>query len=293
MDIEIKKAVIPAAGLGTRFLPITKSVPKELLPIVDKPALQYVVEEALESGLDEIILVKSKGKGLIEDYFSRSTEYEKLLEEVNKKSLLDDINELISRLKLKTTIQRKPRGLGDAVLCAKELVGDEPFVLILPDVIIKSDPPCSKQLIDAYKRLGKSVIYTQETPYEELHLYGVLDIENSVGPLHKIKGVVEKPSPDEAPSNMTVVGRYLFTTSIFRYLEEVKPGKNGEIQLTDAITAMAASEGVYAIEHEALVFDTGDKLGFIKASVYFGSHDARLGKALTKYMAELLGYQKE
>lgn len=284
---DVKKAVIPVAGLGTRFLPITKVLPKELLPIVDKPSVQYVIEEAVASGIETIILVNSRDKKLIEAYFMRTPKYEKMLKKLGKYNLLKELNSFIDRFRIETVFQEEPKGLGHAVYCAKDAVGGEPFVLLLPDVIIESDPPCSRQLIDVYQRIGKSVIYTEHTPREKIHLYGVLNIENSVGPLHKLKNLVEKPSPDKAPSDLTIVGRYLFTPSIFPLIEKTKPGKGGEIQITDAMTDLAQTEGLYAFEHEAHVFDTGDKLGFMKAQLYFGLKNPEFGEAIKNYMAQL------
>jgi len=282
MPQSVKKVVIPAAGLGTRFLPMTKVFPKELLPIVDKPALQYVIEEAVDSGIDEIILVISKGKETIAEYFTHNKEYEAKLKELGKEKLLDELNDFIKRFKITLAYQDEPKGLGHATYCAKDAVGDEPFILILPDVIIESDPPCSKQLIDVYNRIGKSVIYTEHTPRDQLHLYGVLDLESSVGPLHKIRQMIEKPSADEAPSDLTIVGRYLFTSSIFPLIEQTKPGKGGEIQITDAMTELAKTEGLYAFEHEAKVFDTGDKLGYMRANVHYGVRNSDFGENLKK-----------
>lgn len=288
MGREVKKAVIPVAGLGTRFLPMTKSVPKELLPIVDKPAIQYVIEEAVESGIETIILVTSPEKAAVIDYLTHNPKFAKALEKIGKDHLLEDLNAFISRFDVRTAIQKEPKGLGHAVYCARKEVGDEPFVLLLPDMIIVSDPPCSKQLIDVYGRVGHGVIYTEHMPRERLHAYGVIDIESSVGPLYKIKTLVEKPEPGKAPSDLIIVGRYLLPPSIFGLLEDTKPGKGGEIQITDALSELAATEGLYAFEHEAKIFDTGDKLGYLKANFYFGLKSKEFGPELRKYLGQLM-----
>lgn len=282
---SVKKAVIPVAGLGTRFLPMTKVFPKEMLPIVDKPALQYVIEEAVDSGIDEIILVTSREKETIKDYLTHLPKYEKMLKKMGKLDLLEGLNEFIDRFNVVTCYQDEPKGLGHAVHCAKKAVGNEPFILILPDVIIESDPPCSKQLIDVYERTGHGVIYTEHTPMDQIEAYGVIDVDSSVGPLHKIKSLIEKPEPKDAPSDLTVVGRYLLPPSIFKLIEETKPGKGGEIQVTDALTRLAETEGLYAFEHEARVFDTGDKLGYMKAIIHFVLSDERFAEDIKEFMS--------
>lgn len=284
---EVKKAVIPVAGLGTRFLPMTKSVPKELLPIVDKPSLQYVVEEVVASGVETIILVNSKGKESVEGYLRHNKEYEDMLKEKGKYYLIEELCKFIDRFDVRVAIQDEPKGLGHAILCARDEVGDDPFVILLPDVIVESDPPCSAQMINAYKKTGCGIIYTEHTPRERLHLYGVLDIENEDGPLYRIKDLVEKPQPESAPSDLTIVGRYLCPASIFKYIEETKPGKGGEIQITDALTKLAKSEGLYGLEHPAKVFDTGDKLTYMKANFYYGVNHPELGSELKKYLESL------
>lgn len=284
---SVKKAVIPVGGLGTRFLPMTKVVPKELLPIVDKPAIQYVVEEAVASGIETIVLVISKGKESIKTYLSRYPEYEQRLKKMNKLNLLDELNQFTDRFNVEVVYQNEPKGLGHAVYCAKDACQGEPFILILPDVIVKSTPPCSKQLIDVYNETGLGVIYTEHTPREQLGAYGVIDVASSNGPLHKIKRLIEKPRPEEAPSDLTIVGRYLLPSSVFPLIENTKPGHGGEIQITDALSGLAQTEGLYALEHKANVFDTGDKLGYMKANMYFGLQNEKMGTALRKYLATI------
>ena len=280
----IKKAVIPVAGLGTRFLPVTKSLPKELLPIGTKPTLHMVIDEAVSSGLTEIIFVNSPQKKLIEDYFSLDTAYDMELEKKHKGGLLAELKTLLQKIFITSVPQREPKGLGHAILCAKEAVGDEPFVVILPDVLIESEVPCSRQLIEAYEKTGSSVNATEHTSREKLSLYGIYDIAKSEGKFHWARSVIEKPEASKAPSDFSVVGRYLFTPDVFEILENTPPGKNGEIQLADAMNTLAKSGRMIAYEYEGRQFDTGDEEGFIKANLYYG---------LKKYPNEIGAYIKQ
>lgn len=266
----IRKAVIPVAGLGTRFLPVTKAVPKELLPIGTKPTLQIVIEEAIAAGITEVILIASPYKREIENYFKRHTSYDKALAAQKKETLLHDFRRLTDKISLTSVDQDKPLGLGHAILCAKKAVGNEPFIICLPDVLIESRTPCVKQLITAHERTGVSVNATEHTPREQISLYGVYDIESSEGRLHKARRVIEKPSAAEAPSDLSVVGRYLFTPDVFSILADTKPGRGGEIQLADAMDTLAKAGRMYAYEYEGRQFDTGDKLGFLKANIFYG-----------------------
>lgn len=283
MASTVRTAVIPVAGLGTRFLPVTKVVPKELLPIGTLPTLHMVIEEAADSGIDRIVLVSSPQKKLIEEYFEKNTSYEKALAEKNKGHLLDEQHKLADRVEVVSVMQNNPKGLGHAILCAKDAVGDEPFVIILPDVLIESETPCCKQLVDAYEKTGCSVNATEHTPREQIHLYGIYDIGKTEGGYHWAKGVVEKPSADEAPSDFSVVGRYLFTPDVFTILENTPPGKGGEIQLADAMNTLAGEERMVAYEYEGHQYDTGDEQGFIKANIHYG---------LKKYPEELKAFMK-
>ncbi len=287
MSAPVRKAVIPVAGLGTRFLPVTRTVAKELLPIGTKPSLQLVIEEAQAADITEIILVTSPHKHEIEDYFKRNTPYDKALASQKKETLLHDFHRrLTDKISLTTVVQEKPLGLGHAILCAKEKIGDEPFVVCLPDVLIESRTPCIRQLISAYEKTGCAVNATEHTPRDKIHLYGVYDIASSEGRLHKARRVIEKPSPEEAPSDFSVVGRYLFTADVFSILEETKPGRGGEIQLADAMDTLAKSGRMYAYEYEGQQFDIGDRLGFLKANIFYGYREfpAELGK----FMKEII-----
>lgn len=267
---EVKKAVIPVAGMGTRFLPVTKMVPKELLPVVTTPTLQLVVEEAAKSGITEIVLVSSREKESLNNYFRNDTGYDKKLAELGKSHLLEGLNSLLSQIKITIVFQYEPLGLGHAVLCAKKAVGREPFLVILPDVLVESEIPCCKQLIDAFQKTGKAIGATEHSPKHKLHLYGIYDIESSEGKFHCAKGVVEKPKTDEAPSDLSVVGRYLFPTDTFEILESTPPGRNGEIQLADAMDTLAKQGRMIAYEYEGMQFDTGDPEGFLKANIFYG-----------------------
>ncbi len=269
---KIKKAVIPVAGLGTRFLPITKTIPKELLPIVDKPAIQYVIEEAVASGLTEIILVTAKGKGLIEEHFRTGTEYDNILKSKGKSDLLKDLNELCGKIKIRTVFQSEPKGLGHAVGCAKDLVGDEWFVVLLPDVLIDSKVPCTKQMIDVWNEFGKAVLATEHSPKETLSSYGVIGIGRTLKErIYEVKTLVEKPKPEDAPSDLTIVGRYLLPPEIFTYISKTEPGAIGEIQITDALQDLAKEKGMIAYEFEGFLHDTGDKAGYLEANNYYSA----------------------
>lgn len=270
MTTAVRKAVIPVAGLGTRFLPVTKAVPKELLPIGTVPTLHMVIEEAADSGVTDIILISSPLKALIEEYFKGNTPYDEELKKKNKQSMLEMQRKLTQRINLHFVEQSKPRGLGHAILCAKEAVGKEPFVIILPDVLIESQVPCCKQLVDAYEKTGCSVNATEHTPRKQIHLYGIYDIGRSDGKYHWARSVVEKPSADDAPSDFSVVGRYLFTPDLFEILENTPPGKGGEIQLADAMNTLASKDRMVAYEYEGHQFDTGDEQGFIRANIHYG-----------------------
>lgn len=249
---KIRKAVIPAAGMGTRFLPVTRVVPKEMLPIVTVPTLQIAVEEALKSSIEEVVLVVSPKKQEIVRYFQE----EPFL--------------CSGRIKISAAIQESPKGLGHAVLSAKDAVGNEPFIVILPDVLIESEIPCCKQLISAFENTGKAINATEHTPRNKLHLYGIYDISSSSGRFHTASRVIEKPKEEEAPSDFSVVGRYLFPPEIFSILEETPPGRGGEIQLADAMDTLAKQGQMIAYEYEGRQFDTGDPEGFLKANIFYG-----------------------
>ena len=267
---KVRKAAIPVAGMGTRFLPVTKAVPKELLPIGTKPTLQIVIEEAANSGIEQIILITSPDKPAILDFFNPDSIYVQKLKAAGKEEMLSDFSGLLNKIEIIEAPQNKPKGLGHAILCAKDAVGDEPFVIILPDVLIESKVPCCKQLIEAYEKTGCAVNATEHTPRDKLHLYGIYDIEKSDGRFHYANEVIEKPTAEEAKSDLSVVGRYLFPSELFKILEETPPGKGGEIQLADAMNTLAKMEKMVAYEYEGRQFDTGDPEGFMMANMYYG-----------------------
>lgn len=285
MAQRVRKAVIPAGGLGTRFLPVTKSVPKELLPIGTKPTLQIVIEEAVASGIEEVLLVLSPQKEYLLDFFSRDTGYVRELNARGKGTMLTGLHSLLEQVKIRTVKQPEPKGLGHAVLCTQDVVGNEPFLIILPDVLIVSKTPCCRQLIDAYNKVGCSVSATEHTPKSMLHLYGIYDVERTEGKVHWARGVVEKPATKDAPSDFSVVGRYLFDPEVFPVLEQLKPGRNEEIQLADAMHELAKKGRMAAVEYEGRQFDTGDPMGFLKANIYYSWQSAP--KELNEFLKEM------
>lgn len=265
----VRKAVIPAGGLGTRFLPATKSVPKELLPIGTKPTLQIVLEEAVASGVEEIALVLSPQKEHLLEFFKTDTDYTRELRARGKEPLLNDLHDLFDRVKITTVKQPEPLGLGHAILCTREVIGDDPFFVILPDVLIVSQTPCCQQLANAYEKINCSISATEHTPHDMLHLYGIYDVARSEEKVHWVRGVIEKPRASEAPSDFSVVGRYLFTPEVFPILNRLGPGRGGEIQLADAMNMLAQQGRMAAIEYEGRQFDTGDPMGYLKANIYY------------------------
>ncbi len=291
MKMKIRKAVFPAAGLGTRFLPATKVMPKEMLPVVDKPIIQYGVEEAISSGCDEIIIVTGRGKVLMEDHFDISFELEHSLAERNKSSLLQTAQHVARMAHISTCRQKQPLGLAHAVLMAKRLVGDEAFGVILPDDLVDSpENPCLRQLIDVFEEKQASVIATQIVEGKAISAYGVLDakpVPGFNGKLYEISDLVEKPKLEDAPSNLAIIGRYVLTPRIFDMIENLTPGAGGELQLTDALKMLLAHEKVYGLVFEGKRHDAGDKLGFLKATVEYALQNEELGSAFKKYLLEL------
>ena len=290
MPKKVRKAVFPAAGLGTRFLPATKAIPKEMLPLVDKPIIQYGVEEALAAGCDQIIVITGRGKSAIEDHFDISYELENELEERGKEELLKQVRQISGMINVAYVRQKKAMGLGHAVLMARELVGDEPFGVILPDDIIDADVPCLKQMIDVYNQTGSSILATQEVERRAVSAYGVLDATPTGkhdGRLYEVKNLVEKPKPEDAPSNLAIIGRYVLTPLIFEMLEATEPGKGGELQLIDGINQLLRHEKVYGYTFEGKRHDTGDKLGMLKATVEFALKREDLGTDFRAYLKSL------
>ena len=285
---KIRKAVIPAAGVGTRVLPATKAVPKEMLPIVDKPTIQYIIEEAINSGIEEILIITSRNKAAIEEHFDRNIELEQNLFEHGKKDLLAMVQD-ISSIRIHSVRQKVARGLGHAILCAKDFVGDEPFAVLLgDDVVYNDEKPALGQLMRAYEKLGGSVLGVQTVAQEATKLYGIIDPGEKTGERsHRVQDMVEKPNPDEAPSRLAVLGRYVITPGIFDILEHTEPGKGGEIQLTDALRVLAKQEKVFAYDFEGRRYDIGDKEGFLEACVEFALRREDLKDKFQEYLRGL------
>ena len=292
MNAKVRKAVFPAAGLGTRFLPATKAQPKEMLPLVDKPLIQYGVEEAIHSGVQNIIIVTGRGKASIEDHFDVSFELEHLLETRGKKELLATVRAVSDMINVSYVRQKEALGLGHAVLRARELVGDEPFAVILSDDVIDAEVPALRQLLDVYEFYGAPVLALMEVPRESISAYGVVDAEpvghNGGGDrLYRIRNLVEKPKPQDAPSNLAIIGRYVLTPDVFRSLETIEPGSGGELQLTDGLKHALRSRPIYGYRFEGTRYDAGDKLGFLKATVEFALKRYDLGEAFRAYLKSL------
>ncbi|MFS0671033.1 UTP--glucose-1-phosphate uridylyltransferase GalU [Peribacillus frigoritolerans] len=285
---KVKKAIIPAAGLGTRFLPATKAMPKEMLPIVDKPTIQYIIEEAVASGIEDIIIVTGKGKRAIEDHFDNAPELERNLLEKGKLDVLDKVRYPSDLANIHYIRQKEPKGLGHAVWCARNFIGDEPFAVLLGDDIVQSDTPCVRQLINQYEQTGSSIIGVQKVPHNETHRYGVIDPSTIEGRRYQVSNFVEKPKQGTAPSNLAIMGRYVLTPEIFEFLENQETGAGGEIQLTDAIQRLNEMQRVYAYDFEGNRFDVGEKLGFVKTTIEFALQNDELRSDVLKIMGELL-----
>ena len=281
--MKVRKVVIPAAGFGTRFLPATKSIPKEMLPVIDKPVIHYAVQEALQSQITEVVFITGRGKNVLEDYFDYSYELEHTLEKAGKTDLLKEVKGISEMADVVYIRQKEALGLGHAILKAKNVIGNEPFAIILPDVLVDSETPCTKQLIDVYEKTGKSAISVKEVLNEKVSSYGIVD-PKSEGKEFEIQGMVEKPSPEEAPSNLSILGRYVLSPKVFEYLEETKPGKGGEIQLTDALVRLMETEGMYGVVTEGDDYDCGDKLGFLKATVSLGLKNSEIGNDFREFL---------
>ena len=285
MQKKIRKAVIPAAGLGTRFLPATKAQPKEMLPIVDKPTLQYIIEEAVESGIEEILIITGKNKKSIEDHFDKSVELELELEQKGKTELLEIVRNITKMVNIYYIRQKEPKGLGDAIYCAKKHVGDEPFAVMLGDTITKGKTPCTKQLIDIYNKYEASAISLEKVPQEKVERYGIIkgvEIEQDV---YQIDELVEKPPVNEAPSNLAIMGRYVLTPDIFDKIKETGAGVGGEIQLTDALAKL---DKIYGNTFEGKTYDIGNRLEWLKTSIEFAMDDEESKNDLINYMKEII-----
>lgn len=288
---KVRKAIIPAAGLGTRFLPATKAMPKEMLPIVDRPTIEYIVEEAIASGIEDIIIVTGKGKRSIEDHFDRNFELEENLREKGKYELLDKINQS-SKVEIHYIRQKEPKGLGHAVWCARNFIGDEPFAVLLGDDIVQAEKPCLQQLMEQYDETGSSVIGVQQVVEENTHRYGIIDPSGQEGRRYQVSNFVEKPEQGTAPSNLAIMGRYVLTPEIFGFLDKQRAGAGGEIQLTDAIQELNQVQDVYAYDFEGKRYDVGEKLGFIQTTIEFALQHESLRGDLLQYLDSLMVNQK-
>ncbi|WP_345242042.1 UTP--glucose-1-phosphate uridylyltransferase GalU [Pontibacillus salipaludis] len=284
---KVKKAIIPAAGLGTRFLPATKAMPKEMLPIVDKPTIQYIVEEAIESGIEDIIIVTGKGKRAIEDHFDFTFELEDNLMKKEKFDLLEKVKEP-SKVDIHYIRQKEPKGLGHAVLCARKFIGDEPFAVLLGDDIVRSNNPGLKQLMDQYEQTHSSVIGVQTVPDDETHRYGIINPEKQEGRRYQVSHFVEKPEQGTAPSNLAIMGRYILTPEIMSFLDKQEKGAGGEVQLTDAIEKLNDIQRVFAYDFEGKRFDVGEKSGFIKTTIEMALENEELKDDMLAFMEELV-----
>ncbi|WLR49045.1 UTP--glucose-1-phosphate uridylyltransferase GalU [Halobacillus litoralis] len=284
---KVKKAIIPAAGLGTRFLPATKAMPKEMLPIVDKPTIQYIVEEAIESGIEDIIIVTGKGKRAIEDHFDKNFELEDNLMQKEKYDLLEKVN-ATSNVEIHFIRQKEPKGLGHAVWCARKFIGNEPFAVLLGDDIVRSPKPCLRQLMDQQEETLSSVIGVQTVADEETHRYGVIDPLDQEDRLYQVKTFVEKPAQGTAPSNLAIMGRYILNPEIFMFLDKQEKGAGGEIQLTDAIQRLNEIQRVFAYDFEGKRYDVGEKLGFVKTTLELALERKELKVEVLSYLKELL-----
>ncbi|MDL2237700.1 UTP--glucose-1-phosphate uridylyltransferase GalU [Christensenellaceae bacterium OttesenSCG-928-K19] len=286
--MKIRKAVIPAAGLGTRFLPATKAQPKEMLPIVDKPTIQYIVEEAVASGIESVIIITGRSKRAIEDHFDKSVELELELKAKGNDEMLEMVEEISKLVNVIYTRQKEPLGLGHAILAAKEIVGNEPFAVILGDDIVKNDKsPALKQLIDAYHGCKTTVLGVQRVPKGDVNKYGIVAANQTEGRLHKVHQLVEKPEVEAAPSDMAIMGRYIIMPEIFEMLEKTPKGKGGEIQLTDGLHLLLQQQPMYAYEFDGKRYDVGDKMGFLRATCEFALEREDLKEEFEKYLCEL------
>lgn len=285
-EVKVRKAIIPAAGLGTRFLPATKAVPKEMIPIVDRPTIEYIVEEAVASGIEEILIITGRNKKAIEDHFDRAIELEMNLERDGKKELLELVDKSTNMANIHYIRQKNPKGLGHAISCAKAFVGNEPFAVMLGDDVVDSEVPCLKQLMDAYDKHGTSILGVQEVSRENVNKYGIVKGKKVSDREYIVEDLVEKPKVEEAPSNVAILGRYIITPEIFDILENTKPGKGNEIQLTDGLKTLIEKQSMYAYIFEGRRYDVGDKLGFLEATVEFALKRDDLKNEFKKFLKD-------
>ncbi len=287
--MKVRKAIIPAAGLGTRFLPATKAQPKEMLPIVDKPTIQFIVEEAIKSGIEEILIVTGRSKRAIEDHFDKSLELEQELLKKGNSELLDMVQDISNMVNIHYIRQKEPRGLGHAIYCAKAFIGNEPFAVMLGDDIVDSSEPCLAQLINVFNDYNSTVIGVQPVDWENVQDYGIIDCSSIGDRLYKVNQLVEKPENVNAPSNIAILGRYIITPNIFEYLENAVPGKGDEIQLTDALNSLVAHQEMYAYNFTGKRYDVGNKLGFLQATVEFALKRDDLKEDFARYLRSIDG----
>jgi UTP--glucose-1-phosphate uridylyltransferase len=277
---RVRKAVLPVAGLGTRVLPATKSIPKEMLPVFNRPAIQYVVDEAIAAGIEHFVFVTGRNKGAIEDYFDRAYELEATLQEKGKTEILEILNRTRATPGSMSFVrQQAPLGLGHAIWCARDIIGDEPFAILLPDVLVRAEPSCLAQMVAAYEDTGGNIIAVEQVAAENVDKYGVIDPIERQGNRIGMRGMVEKPPLDKAPSNLAITGRYILQSSIFKHLEDQAAGAGGEIQLTDAMARLMQHQDFHAVEYEGSSYDCGDKLGYLRATLAYALHDRELGAA--------------
>ncbi len=284
--MKVRKAIIPAAGLGTRFLPATKATPKEMIPIVDKPTIQYIVEEAAAAGIEDILIISGRNKRAIEDHFDKSYELEEELHRKGKQELLSCVEEISNIANIHYIRQKEAKGLGHAIYCAKSFIGNEPFAVLLGDDIVDSKTPCIKQLMDVYNEYRTTILGVQKVPLPDVSKYGIIAGNQIDEKVYKVKGLVEKPEVDQAPSNIAILGRYIISPRIFEFLEKATPGKGGEIWLTDALQQLMESEAMYAYDFEGDRFDVGDRIGFLKATVEFALKREDLSSEFTTFLKD-------
>lgn len=286
--MKVRKAIIPAAGLGTRFLPATKAQPKEMLPIVDKPTIQYIVEEAVASGIEDIMIVTGRGKRAIEDHFDKSYELEDMLKRKGEQELLDLVEDISNLVDIHYIRQKEPKGLGHAIHCAKAFIDNEPFAVLLGDDIVDAEVPALKQMIEVYEEYNTTVIGVQRVPEQEVSKYGIVDCKYVEDRVYKIKDLIEKPEVEKAPSNIAILGRYIISPRIFEHLEKVEPGKGGEIQLTDALKRLLGTEAMYAYDFIGKRYDVGNKLGFLEATVEYALKRGDLRSDFSQYLKRVV-----
>lgn len=290
--MKVRKAIIPAAGLGTRFLPATKAQPKEMLPIVDKPTLQYIIEEAIASGIEEILIITGRNKKSIEDHFDRSIELELELEKKGKLEILEEVRKISDMVNIYYIRQKEPKGLGHAINCARSFIGNEPFAVLLGDDIVDAEKPCLKQMIETYNKYKTTILGVQEVPKKDVCKYGIVDGNAIEDRIYKVNNLVEKPTVENSPSNIAILGRYIINPAIFEVLDNTKPGSGGEIQLTDALKELSQREAMYAYNFEGRRYDAGDKQGYLEATVEFALRRDDLREGFLNYLIDIVEKEK-